>query len=84
MLGCAREAIASASIRNLANSEKDGSPSAEDHLHGDEAIVPEILSLVNDAHPATSQFAENLVAWDSGDGHFHRSAPAKTGFRDLR
>jgi hypothetical protein len=39
-----------------------GSPSTEDHFHGYEAVVLEILSLVDDAHLATPQFAEDRIA----------------------
>jgi hypothetical protein len=60
------------------------SPSAQNHLHGNQVVVFEILSLVDDAHPTPTQLVEDLVAWNIGDGHFHRPAPAKARFGDLR
>ena len=49
------------------------------NFQGDQSVVLEIMSLIDNAHPATPQFAENLVAWNTGDGHFHRWVQPKMG-----
>ena len=40
----------------------------QDHLEGDEAVEPDLPGLVDDAHAAAAQLAEDLVAGDLGEG----------------
>ena len=53
------------------------SKTTEDQLQGYWTVFLEILSLVNDAHATPTQFADDLVAWNSGNGDFHRSGSSK-------
>ena len=53
----------------------------QDHLEGDDAIEPQLASLVDDPHAAPAQLSENLVA---GDGRNGRSRTAAAGERQRR
>ena len=46
-------------------------PPAQDHLQGHQSVEPDLPRLVDDAHAAAAQFAENLVA---GQGRQSRVA----------
>ena len=47
----------------------------QDHLQGDEAVEPDLAGLVDDAHAAAAQLAEDLVAGDLGEGLGTRAGP---------
>ena len=45
-----------------------GVVAGQDHLQGDEAVEPDLAGLVDDAHAAAAQLAEDLVAGDAPGG----------------
>ena len=62
MLGWWSRATASASIRNRAEVARAGVAAAADHLQGDQAVQAALPGLVDDAHAAPAELAEDLVA----------------------
>ena len=77
MLGCCKRATASASVRKRASSVGAGVAAGQDHLEGDDAVEPELAGLVDDAHAAAAQLAQDLVAGDAtaAEGGGRTSAP---------
>ena len=63
MLGCCSRATASASTRKRARSCGAGVGAGQDHLEGDEAVRADLPGLVDDAHAAAAQLAQDLIAW---------------------
>ena len=66
MFGCWRRATASASMWKRASWSGAGMAAGQDHLEGDEPIEPALPSLVDDAHAAPAQLAEDFVTRDQG------------------
>ena len=60
--GAASRATASASVRNRASWPSAGVRAGQDHLQGDQAVQAELPGLVDDAHAAPAELAEDLVA----------------------
>ena len=61
-----------------------GVPAAEDHLQSDGAVESEVLRPVDDAHPAATEHAEDVVAGELRElarrqnfGTFRRRVPAR-------
>ena len=64
MFGCCRRATASASAESGPVLRAGGR--REDHLEGHQAFEPDLAGLVDDAHAAAAQFAENFIARHGG------------------
>ena len=65
---------------------RGGHRAADHHLDGDDAVQPLVAGLVDDAHAAAAEFAEDLVAGDADvDGEVGRRTPrAAERLRRLR
>ena len=49
-------------VRKRASSRGAGVAAGQDHLEGDEAVEADLPGLVDDAHAAAAELAEDLVA----------------------
>ena len=68
MLGCCKRATASASARKRAVASVAGMGPGQDHLQGAGAVQADLPGLVDHAHAAAAQLAQDLVAVDRREG----------------
>ena len=73
MLGCCKRATASASVRKRASASAAGMAAGQDHLQGDQAVQARLPGLVDDAHAAPAQLAQDFVIADERDFRLRRA-----------
>ncbi len=81
MLGWSSAAAASASIRNRCRSASDARCAGPDHLQGDSASQRHLPGAKDDAHPATPQFVDDLVAGNFLDARVSAIEHARQSLR---
>ena len=84
MFGCCSRATASASLRKRAQLVRPGVAAGQDHLQGHDPVQLQVPRLVDDAHAAPAQLAQDLVAGDGRRAGRGRLRPGRDRHRHRR